>query len=288
MAVPWEGRLRVIQSLICFSRACLTQSNESIRSSGGRSVPTDQDALATGRAETRQQSSAAVPTDPTALADPAFILLTWAAGLAWASGLVATARIVGPGFTWLTASVAALISLGGVFVDDAWWARLGLLALGSAILVARNRGLAGLIQLAAGGLLLAEAALIGGPVPAATATFALGGVTGEMMLGHWYLIDPRLPRWALRGLALAGIIGLLADAFVLAVFGLPEGGATITFWILLVTSVVLMIGVIGALRYPAYSGVMAATGLSYLAVLTSLGAIFLGRALVAGISFIGA
>ena len=49
------------------------------------------------------------------------------------------------------------------------------------------------------------------------------------------------------------------------------------------TSVVLMAAVIGSLRYPAYAGVMAATGLSYLAVLTTLGGMFLGRALVAGL-----
>ncbi len=48
-----------------------------------------------------------------------------------------------------------------------------------------------------------------------------------------------------------------------------------------------MVAVIGALRYPAYSGVMAATGLSYLAVLTTLGGIFLGRALLAGLGPFG-
>jgi hypothetical protein len=35
--------------------------------------------------------------------------------------------------------------------------------------------------------------------------------------------------------------------------------------------------VVGALRYPAYSGVMAATGLSYLAVLTGLATVFFAR-----------
>jgi hypothetical protein len=49
------------------------------------------------------------------------------------------------------------------------------------------------------------------------------------------------------------------------------------------TSVVLLAGVIGSLRYPEYAGVMAATGLSYLAVLTTLGGVFLGRVLVAGV-----
>jgi hypothetical protein len=104
-----------------------------------------------------------------------------------------------------------------------------------------------------------------------------------MALGHWYLVDPRLPRSILKNLAIVGIVGLVADAVVLAVAGFPSGGATIAYWVLMATSVALMVAVIAALRYPAYSGVMAATGLSYLAVLTTLGGMFLGRALVAGI-----
>ena len=117
---------------------------------------------------------------------------------------------------------------------------------------------------------------------AISAALALGGVTGEMVLGHWYLVDPRLPRSSLRALAYAGIAGLVADALVITLAGLPGGGATVAYWVLLITSLVLMAGVLGSLRYPAYSGVMAATGLSYLAVLTTLGAVFLGRVLVAG------
>ena len=112
----------------------------------------------------------------------------------------------------------------------------------------------------------------------------MGGVSGEMLLGHWYLIDPRLPRWALRVLALAGIGGLALDGILLGLSGfLPDGGGTIAFWLLLGTSIVLMVAVVASLRYPAYSGVMAATGLSYLAVLTTLGAVFLGRALISGL-----
>lgn len=87
----------------------------------------------------------------------------------------------------------------------------------------------------------------------------------------------------LRTLAIVGIVGLAADSTVLVVAGLPSGGGTIAFWVLMATSVVLMAAVIGSLRYPAYAGVMAATGLSYLAVLTTLGGMFLGRALVAGL-----
>jgi hypothetical protein len=140
-----------------------------------------------------------------------------------------------------------------------------------------------MLQLFAGLAFLIQSSGGSGWLPAVSAALALGGVTGEMALGHWYLVDPRLPRSILQALAVAGIIGLIADGAVLAVAGLPGGGATVAYWGLMATSVVLMAGVLGSLRYPAYSGVMAATGLSYLAVLTTLGAVFLGRALVAGI-----
>lgn len=132
--------------------------------------------------------------------------------------------------------------------------------------------------------LLVAAVAEGGGIPAVTAAIALGGVMGEMLLGHWYLVDPRLPRWALRTLAAGGIAGLVAEAAVWGLSGeLPAGGGSVAFWVLIVTSIVLMVAVVASLRYPAYSGVMAATGLSYLCVLTSLGAAFLGRALAGGI-----
>lgn len=223
-----------------------------------------------------------MPTDLTKIADPEFILLAWAAGFAFASSFVALSRIVGPGFTWMTTAVAALVSLAGVLGDDGWWARAGLVLLAIAALWARNRPFSGALQGMAGIAFLIHASLIAGWIPALSASLALGGVTGEMLLGHWYLIDPRLPRWSLRSLAIAGIAGLVVDTAVLAWAGLPSGGATVAYWVLMATSVVLMAGVLGSLRYPAYSGVMAATGLSYLAVLTTLGGVFLGRVLVAG------
>jgi hypothetical protein len=228
-----------------------------------------------------------VPDDLSKLADPAFILVAWSAGLALVSGLVALARLVGPGFTWVAGSVAALVGLGGAFGEDTWWVRLGLLLVALGLITARNRQLSGLFQVAAGIALAIQAIRVGGWAPALSATIALGGVTGEMLLGHWYLVDPRLPRWALKSLAVSGIIGLVLDSLVLAVAGLPSGGATIAFWVLMATSVILMAAVFAALRYPAYAGVMAATGLSYLAVLTSLGAVFLGRVLVAGLGPFG-
>ncbi|MGA7229160.1 MAG: hypothetical protein WBZ40_05910 [Acidimicrobiia bacterium] len=224
-----------------------------------------------------------MPQDLTSLASPEVILVAWGAGLALVSGGVALVRIVGPGFTWLTASVAALISLVGVFSEDPWWARVGLLLLALAVLWARNRRVAGLMQIAAAVAMGIQSAQLSSWIPVLSATLALGGVTGEMLLGHWYLIDPRLPRWALRALAVLGIAGLAIDTLVLSAAGLPGGGATIAYFVLMGTSAIMMGAVIAALRYPAYAGVMAATGLSYLAVLTTLGGVFLGRVLVAGL-----
>ncbi len=226
-----------------------------------------------------------MPADLQTIADPRFILLAWAAGLALVVGFVSLARVVGPGFNWLTAATAGFIGLAGTVADGAWWARIGAMFLIGGLVWTRNRPFVGVLFIVAGIAYMIEAALVGGWVLAVTASVSLGGVTGEMLLGHWYLIDPRLPRWTLRALAGAGIIGLTADALALAFLGeLPGGGGAVAFWILTATSIILMVGVLGSLRYPAFSGVMAATGLSYLAVLTTLGGTFLGRALVAGLA----
>jgi hypothetical protein len=225
-----------------------------------------------------------VPSDLQTIADPLVILLGWAAGMCVAVGAISLARLVGPGFTWVAAGFAGLVGLGAWAVPGAIAARVALLFVVLALLWARNRPLAGVFLMIAGAGFLFDAAALGGWLPALSLTAALGGVTGEMALAHWYLVDPRLPRKVLRALAIAGIGGLVLDGVVLGLIGIPAGtGAGIAFWTLLVTSVVLMVGVIGALRWPAYSGVMAATGLSYLAVLTTLGAVFLGRALIGGV-----
>lgn len=224
-----------------------------------------------------------MPSELETIADPRLILLAWAAGLALVAGAISLARIVGPGFNWLIAGVAALIGLPGVLADGAWWARAGFLALVVGLIWARNHYVAGAMFLVGGVGLLVEATLFAGWLSAFTATLALGGVTGEMVLAHWYLVDPRLPRSALRDLALAGIVGLVAEAGLQIGLGIEFSGGALAFWILLIASVVLMIAVIASLRYPAYSGVMAATGLSYLALLTTLGAVFVGRAITAGL-----
>ncbi|HET9260854.1 MAG TPA: hypothetical protein VFP42_12085 [Acidimicrobiia bacterium] len=224
-----------------------------------------------------------MPSDLQSIADPRLILLCWAAGLSLVAGIISFARIVGPGFTWLTAGTAALVGLPGALAADGWWARAGLVLALVGILRARNRPFAGLALMLAGLAYVTQAAILGGWIPAATATLALGGVSGEMALGHWYLVDPRLPRGALRDLAVVGIAGLVAESAMTVYLDVGFTGGSIGYWVLVITSVVLMAAVIAAIRYPAYSGVMAATGLSYLALLTTLGTVFVGRAIVAGL-----
>lgn len=224
-----------------------------------------------------------MPNDLATIADPRLILLTWAAGLALVSGAVAMSRIVGPGFTWVAGSVTVLVGLPGVMAQGAWWSRAGLLAAVFGLIWARNRTLSGIFFIVSGLAYLVEAISFAALIPAVTATVALGGVTGEMILAHWYLVDPRLPRSALRRLGVTGIVGLTAEAGLQVGLDLGMSGGGWGFWVLLVTSVLLMVGAVAALRYPAYSGVMAATGLSYLALLTSLGAVFVGRAITVGL-----
>lgn len=199
------------------------------------------------------------------------------------AGTISLARIVGPGFIWLSGGIAGLVGLPGAIAGGAWWSRAGLLLAILGLVWARRRRIAGILLLLAGGGYLIEATLLAGYIPVTTATLALGGVSGEMLLGHWYLVDPRLPRSALRNLAIVGVGGLAAEAVLQFWLDMGLTGGAIGFWILLVSSIALMVAVVAALRYPAYSGVMAATGLSYLALLTTLGAVFVGRALAAGL-----
>ena len=109
---------------------------------------------------------------------------------------------------------------------------------------------------------------------------ALGGITATMLLGHWFLVDPTLPRWALRRLDLLAGIGLVLSLVVGWLNGaVPfEGGAL--GWALLglaLVSAALVVGTWFALGETGYSGVMAATGLSYLGMVTVAGVVFLTR-----------
>jgi hypothetical protein len=115
-----------------------------------------------------------------------------------------------------------------------------------------------------------------------TGSLFVGGITSEMLLGHWYLVDPRLPRWALYRLTAAGAVGLFVETLIVVVRlvsdGLQADGVFVWAYVALAAMTGLLVaGVWLSLREPRYTGVMAATGLGYLAVLTSLGVLVIGR-----------
>ena len=221
---------------------------------------------------------------------PALFLTTWAAGLAGVAALVAWWKVVGPGFGWLSAAVTALFGGIGWAVGGGWPAGVGTVAAVVGFGLAGPRLFAA--ALGAGAVFLAAASVPdGGLVGTLSGALLLGGTTGEMLLGHWFLIDPTLPRWTLKRLAAAGATGVVADVAVLTIDAGGLGGEVIgwAFVVLSATTLMLLVAVWFALDEPSYPGVMAATGLSYLAILTAIGAAAAGRALVdEGTSLLGA
>lgn len=122
----------------------------------------------------------------------------------------------------------------------------------------------------------------------------LGAVTDAMLLGHWYLVQPGLPRRHLNELVRAlgflwpfEVVAMLLPVGMFAVFSgsVDDGwhGQLGWFWIACaVTTIVLVAVTRAALRERYYSAVMAATGLLYLAILTAFGTDLVARAVLAG------
>lgn len=222
--------------------------------------------------------------DPALVSDPIVVLAAWAGGVALAGAIVTGLGTVGPGFTWLSAATAVMVGIWPALGGDLWVAAaVAAVAAGGALTKVERRLAAGLLAVGATLLIAATARMAGVPL-AVTATLALGGITGEMLLGHWYLVDPTLSRKVLAALAMAGLAGTALDLGAVAlILGMPDDALLAIVLITVgVTTIGLMAAVLGALRYPAYSGVMAATGLSYLAVLTGLAVVFFGRVFPTG------
>jgi len=207
-------------------------------------------------------------------------LSMWAAGLAAALALVASWKVARPGFILLGTSVTAVIGFLAAPAGAGWWAAVAALISLLAIYLKISRWAA--MPLAGASLLWLDAAnkelswviVISGAI-------ALGGITAEMLLGHWYLVDPKLPRRSLKILAAIGAVGIAADTVLIQVYLVDSSVISPAVLIGLgATTVVLMVGVWFSLRVPSYTGVMAATGLSYLATLTALGAVVIGRAVI--------
>ncbi len=121
----------------------------------------------------------------------------------------------------------------------------------------------------------------------------LGAITDAMLLGHWYLVQPGLPRRLLNELVRATMIvwpievGLLLvrPGMIQVLNGsIDDGWDGVLGWFWLacaVATIVLLFVTRAALRERAYSAVMAATGLLYLAILTAFGTDLVARAVLA-------
>lgn len=139
----------------------------------------------------------------------------------------------------------------------------------------------------------------GGPVwLALIRTFAgaalFGAISDAMLLGHWYLTQPGLPRWLLSELVTAvgwvwpiELVALLLPTGMISVLtgAVDDGwdGVLGWFWVACTVATAILIGVTKiTLRERQYSAVQAATGLLYLAILTAFGMDLVARAVLAG------
>lgn len=121
----------------------------------------------------------------------------------------------------------------------------------------------------------------------------LGAVTDAMLLGHWYLTQPGLPRAPLLELVRwLTVIWPIEVAAMLVPTGMASvlsgsidddyGGMLGWFWVACAaTTLILCLVTRAALRERQYAAVMAATGLLYLAILTAFGTDLVARALLA-------
>jgi hypothetical protein len=121
----------------------------------------------------------------------------------------------------------------------------------------------------------------------------IGAISDAMLLGHWYLTQPGLPRRllnemvaALKWLWPAEVLVMLLPTGMIAVLSgaVDDGWGGMLGWMWLmcaITTIILIFVTEAALKERAYSAVMAATGLLYLAILTGFGMDIVPRAILA-------
>jgi hypothetical protein len=121
----------------------------------------------------------------------------------------------------------------------------------------------------------------------------LGAITDAMLLGHWYLVQPGLPRrllnelvdWNIRIWPFELLVFLPSPGMIEVITGsIDDGWNGLLGWtwaVCAVTTIGLLIVTKAALKERQYSAVMAATGLLYLAILTAFGMDLIPRAVLA-------
>ena len=115
-----------------------------------------------------------------------------------------------------------------------------------------------------------------------------------MLLGHWYLVQPglgrapllELVRWTAWTWPFEVAVLLWPPGMVRVLTGSIDdgwGGTLGWFWFACAAATLILALVTrAALKERAYSAVMAATGLLYLAILTAFGTDLVARAILAG------
>jgi len=245
--------------------------------------------------------------------DVSTVLVQWATGGLFFAWVTTRHRVVGLGYGWLLRSVygvltviaivAGAASVSGVLLAGAAGLLAGALIALLVSVVRRDLGrfppaldlvgpLCGVIGLCG------AAASGGGPYALSLARVLVGAaflgvITDAMLLGHWYLVQPGLPRDAIQELVRWTAV---VWPFEVAVFLWPVGmvqvftgtvsdgydGLLGWVWIACAIFTIALVAVTWlALREQYYSAVMAATGLLYLAILTGFGMDLVARAVLA-------
>ena len=246
--------------------------------------------------------------------DAATVLVQVAAGGWFFLWFATRRRQIGVGYGWLQRGLGLGLAAGSLAVglaSEPVWPReaatAAMCACGLAALVvsAVRRSAGGLppvadLAVAAVGLaaVAAGASAAGGPAALAVArtgvgALFLGAVTGAMLLGHWYLVQPGLPRRLIGELvAAAGGLWLAETAALVWPTGMASvltgaiddgyNGLLGWFWAACtIATAGLTAAAAAALRERGYQAVMAVTGLMYLAVITAFGQDLVARILLA-------
>ena len=120
----------------------------------------------------------------------------------------------------------------------------------------------------------------------------IGAISDGMLLGHWYLVQPGLPRTLLNEMVTAliwlwplEVAALLLPTGMMSVWlgTVDDGWGGLLGWMwgmCAITTIILVLVTRAALKERYYSAVMAATGLLYLAILTAFGTDIVARAVL--------
>ncbi len=233
----------------------------------------------------------------------------WAAGMAAVCWVVQRQRRVSSGYGWVVGALVAPLAFfawGAAGADEPLLLlSAGLSIVGVFVSMLQHRsaperarrhqafftalaGVSGLLAVTAMGIRDADPAWLGA-LRALSGAAALGAVTDAMVLGHWYLVEPKLPKRIIRRLSVVAGATLLVDMGAMglppvSVFSAFSDGDSLTAaaWIMCSFFAVFLIFLtVKALDTPGYASVMAATGLSYVATMVAFASVVASRLAIA-------